>query len=143
MKKIIFAISAFFFAIFFAFPAMAQPIPLVYEEDLLKEPPLTQNDVEIYKKYYNFVYIWRTASDNKSKDKDEMDLEEYVFESDFTPTRINSILGKITDYIAVRNGEIKESEVKEWYSTNAEEKKLLDKNYADLKAIDDKIANLN
>jgi hypothetical protein len=38
---------------------------------------------------------------------------------------------------------MKESEVEECYLTNADEKRLLDKNYADLKAIDDKFANLN
>jgi hypothetical protein len=142
MKKFIFAISAFVFAMFFASLAMAQFIPAVDHEELLKEPPLTQNDVEIYKKYHDLLYIWRTASDNDLAGKAADDLEKFVYESDFTTSRIHSAYGKIVYYIDVRNGKMNENEVEECYSTNEDEKRLLDKNFADLKAIDDKFANL-
>jgi hypothetical protein len=118
-------VLSFFCVFFFSSQLKAQFIGAVDPNDLLKEPPLTQADIDFTIKYYQLVKL-----ENVDQEEDAIDkIMDFLDNSGFTLERRRYAVNKIGVIMDVLSGEMKEDEIKEsYFKSNDKEKELVKKN---------------
>jgi hypothetical protein len=128
-------VLSFFCVFFFSSQLKAQFIPSIGPEDLIKEPPLTQADIDFTIKYYQLLKLFHVDEEEDAPDK----ILDFLDNSGFTVERQAYASRKTTIVAAVLDGEITMDEIEgPYFLFNADEEELVKKNLPALnKAIDE------
>jgi uncharacterized protein YccT (UPF0319 family) len=124
-----FAAAALLLAVSFPQSLSAQFVGAVDTEDLAKEGPLTQSDVNFFLKYNELVTAYNKSPDEAGENK----IYAFMDSSGLAPPRISIAVNKTLYTYRVVTGEMAESQLDPWFKPTDEEKRLVEENLPELK----------
>jgi hypothetical protein len=132
-------VLSFFCVFFFSSQLKAQFLPAISPEDLMKEPPLTQADIDFAVKYYQLLKLYNVDHEEDAPDK----ILAFLDNSGFSIERQAYAALKTMIVAGVVRGEIKKDELEgSYHMFNSEEEELVKKNLPALKkAVDEAYPN--